>query len=400
MVVHWGYSGSWLGKLLDAPTGAGEATQPGQEGADNADKVVGGDGVSFQGKYRGKNVGLTKPLIIAIALIVVSGARYIMSKSSPSHLRMPQLLLDDASVQQYLIEFNEAAENMKEAWGTSDVIIRDAFQLHFSPSLEDGKALFADPLAIISDHVDKMQKCKVPPHSSVKARKEFVQHLHLLRNICRAVTLRLHELMWMMQVSDHKKVPIPVPGYDQPYVYSPREEAGGKIGRRSTAAQFLNYAELFGGDKTQKVDEELSSSLLFLTAIADKHESCNFVARYYFERFLEPFGEEGVSHASRSAAKHHIPYTGKVFRSGKLAEAAAPLLRESGKGKDYAYVRKIYSIADDWTDQRVLAATKLQEEENTRNFQARLNIKREQMRVLLKEGLPRDDLAMAVLFLL
>ncbi|CDI73879.1 hypothetical protein, conserved [Eimeria praecox] len=403
MVVHWGYSGSWLGKLLDAPTGAGEATQPGQEGADNADKVVGEDGISFQLKYRGKNVGLTKPLIIAIALIVVSGARYIMSKGSRPRAQSSQglpLPVDDVSMQQYLNEFDEAAEDMKVAWRSSDVAVRKAFQLHFSPSLEDGKAPSAAPLATIIGHVDKTRKWEVPPHSSVEQRRDFAEHLHLLRNICRAVTLRLKELNWLALVSERADVPVPVPGLDEPYMYPDIDELEDDAESRSTAAEFLVSAGMFGSGSRQSVHAALADGMTHLLSIEKNHQSYNWVVRYFFERFLEPFGGANNLHTARPTVKYQIPYSGRAFRTGALSHAAEHIHRETDSHTSYTHIRKINLLLDNWTNTGVMEAMKQQEKENAHNFQKKLECKREQMKVLLRQGITRDDLEMSVLFLL
>ncbi|CDJ32415.1 uncharacterized protein EMH_0012380 [Eimeria mitis] len=108
---------------------------------------------------------------------------------------------------------------MKEAWESSKSPVQQAFQKHFTPSLEDAKEPPEDPLATISDHVAKMRECKIPSDSVVEARRDFALHLQLLRDICRTVTLRLEELKWLVYMNEEFDVPVPVPGHDEPYSY-------------------------------------------------------------------------------------------------------------------------------------------------------------------------------------
>ncbi|CDJ27882.1 uncharacterized protein EMH_0035740 [Eimeria mitis] len=171
------------------PVVAGEGTDPAPENTDNSDIVVKAGGASLFERGRGKRPLVTKAVIAAFAVIVLWGARYIMSGRLISDLKTSKLGLedvsqqpvenvsqqslddvsqpspddaseqpiDDVSMQKYIKDFNEAAKEMERAF-PSESSVRQAFQLHFTPSLEDGQNLPGDPLAVIKDHVAKMEK--------------------------------------------------------------------------------------------------------------------------------------------------------------------------------------------------------------------------------------------------
>ncbi|CDJ60550.1 hypothetical protein EMWEY_00031780 [Eimeria maxima] len=167
-----------------------------------------------------------------------------------------------------------------------------------------------------------------------------------------------------------------------------------------TSAQFLESVGIFGGNEIQKVPIKLASRLNSALGIDESRNISNLDARYYFERFLQAFGEVDPASATPPAAKHQIPYSGKPFRTGALAQAAAQIFRQSEGNINYAKVLKMHRIADNWTPEGVKEATEQQEEANKYNVEQRLLIKGEQMRVLRKKGIQNSDLEMIALFLL
>ncbi|CDJ60012.1 hypothetical protein EMWEY_00059650, partial [Eimeria maxima] len=297
-------------------------------------------------------------------------------------------------------DFNEAADAMNKAWEASEPSVREAFQILFTPSLEDGQPLTEDPLAIINNHVAKMREFGVLSESSVKRRGDSARHLQLLRSICRTVTLRLEELKWFVYMNKEYDVPVPVPGHDEPYTYPPLEVLEERVDDGLQASHFLKSVGLSGGEGTQKVDEMLADKLIYLLSVENKHNDCNLVARYYFEHFLQPSGQEDTLKAIPSTAKHQIPYSGEAFRTGSFARAAAQIFGESEGSTHYARIRKMHRIADNWTPKGVLEATKQQEEENAYRLEREMRSKRDQLQGFLKDGIPFDDLVMSALCLL
>ncbi|CDJ49923.1 hypothetical protein, conserved [Eimeria brunetti] len=379
------------------------APQADQELTDNPEEVARKSEPLPSWKKRGKSIGTAMAMLVAAALALVSGARYLASRESQSSLhtpQIPQLALDNASMRKYLNDLDEAAEEMEDEWESASLKVRRAFQRHFTPSLWDDQKPISEPLAIILEHVDKMQKCKVPPQSSEKARRDFALHLQFLRSICRIVTLRLEELNWFVHMNNKYGLPVPVPGHDMPYNYpalrepEPEESEDGLV-----AADFMHSVGLFGGDTEQKVGENLAEALVYMLDIWNRSYIYNMMARYYFEPFLQHFAEDAV-HASGSTSAYQIPYTGRAFRAGTFSQAAAYIFRQSDSTPSYEEVRKLHRIAENWTPQGVLDAAKRQEKLNTSSFPKRLNTRREQMRRLLKQGIPRDDLLICALFLL
>ncbi|CDJ29968.1 LOW QUALITY PROTEIN: uncharacterized protein EMH_0005210 [Eimeria mitis] len=258
MGIPWRSARAWLWKALDPHEATGEATAPELDNADAGEEVAKKDGASSPWKSSGKQIGAAKVMILGFLVILVSGARFIMSKRSRPNVTAPHLPVDDASMEHYLDDFNKAADEMKNAWESSVQPVRRAFQLHFTPSLEEGQELPQDPLAAISEHVAKMRDCEVPSASPVEARNDFAQHLQLLHSICRIVRLRLDELKWFVLVNERIKVPVPVPGYDTPYSYPALEVLEGKVEGGLTATSFLKSVGLFGGEPTQQVDERIT----------------------------------------------------------------------------------------------------------------------------------------------
>ncbi|CDJ27884.1 uncharacterized protein EMH_0035760 [Eimeria mitis] len=388
---------------------SGQGTDPAPEDTDKSDIVAKAGGTSLSKRYRGKWAQVTKAVVAAVAVIVVCGARYIISGRFPSYLKISQLRvddasrlpLDDASMQKYMDDFNEAAEEMEEAF-SSGAAMRQPFQLHFTPSLEDGQSLPGDPLEIIRDHVAKMQKCKVPSASSPQARRDFAQHLQLLRSICRTAALRLHDLELYITVSQNLGVanPFLVPARDEDNSDSDPPIDFEEVPESDWAASdFLQSFGLYAGG-TRRVNETLAGKLRGLLAIGKRYNDGNLRARYYFTTFLQPFAGDGAFNPAHVPADHQIPYNGKPFRTGALAKAAAHIFRESDATRDYAYIRKLNQIADNWTNADVVAAVKRQEKEDADNAQTRLKAKRELMGRLLRQGIAKDDLVMIALFLL
>ena len=376
----------------------GSAAQPSPQDAGNGEKVATKGGVFPCWKSSGKGFGVAKPLLAAVLFFVLLlEVCYSVSPRFGPNLKTHHLPLDDVSMQKYLNSLNTAAEAMEEAWESSGLPARQAFQKHFTPSLADGQLPPPDPLATIRAHVSRMRRCKVPPDSSVAARRDFARHLQLLRCICRTVTLRLEEFEWFLYITEDFDVPIPVPGHDEPLSYPDVEGLEGKVEDGLSAAHFLKAVGLFGGESKQKVNEMLTDKLTFMLAIENKHTVYNLVARYYFESFLQPF--EGDD-ATPPAANYKIPYTGEQFQTRALTRTAARIFSEFDNTTKYANVRRLYRIAENWTPKAVLAATKQQEEANANNFKKRLNAKRKQMLVLLREGIPYNDLVSVALFLL
>ncbi|CDJ58928.1 hypothetical protein EMWEY_00054370 [Eimeria maxima] len=167
-----------------------------------------------------------------------------------------------------------------------------------------------------------------------------------------------------------------------------------------TSAEFLEFFGIFSSEYRRKVPSKQAEGLLFQLHLDERRNTFNLDARYYFERFLQACEEDGPVDATPSTANHKIPYSGRPFRSGALAQAAAHIFRLSEGSTNYARIRKVHQIADNWTSEGVLEATKRQEEENAYSLKQRLQIKREQMRVMLKEGIQNGDLEVIALFLL
>ncbi|CDJ29967.1 uncharacterized protein EMH_0005200 [Eimeria mitis] len=390
MGFQWPDAATWLRKALDSHEVASETTDRDLENEDNSYKVATDDEFFLALKSRRKKFGANKAMIVAFVVVLAAGARYIMSRRSRSYIE--EASPDDMRMQEYWEDFNNAADKMKEAWGSSELAVRQAFQLHFTPSLKDGQELPEDPLASISAHVEKMRECK--------ERRDFAQHLQLLQSICRTVTTRLEELKWFVRVNEKKKIPVPVPGHDEPCRYPSLEALEESVEGGLTAANFLGYVGLVGGEPTKKVDGMLAHQLLSLLAIENKHNAYNSLVRYSFEHIFQPFRKGETSHAALSTAKYQIPYAKRAFRIGAFVRAAAHLFRECDSTLTYANERKMHRIADNWTRKGVLEASKRQEKQNANKFEKRLKTKREQMQALLKQGIPKDDLVIDALFLL
>ncbi|CDJ32414.1 uncharacterized protein EMH_0012370 [Eimeria mitis] len=413
-----------LSQKASDPLGvAGEGTDPAPDNADNSGIAATAGGASPSWRYRGKRARATTAAIAAVAVIVVCGVRYIMSGRFPSYVKASQLglvdaaqpsvddasepslddasqlPLDDVSMQKYMDDFNEAAEEMEKAF-PKESSVREAFQLHFTPSLEDCENLSRDPLAVIKDHVAKMRECEVPSASSPQARRDFAQHLQLLRSICRAATLRVNELMWFSAKDEQFGVALPFSRDGKPsshHSYIDRSEWGRK---GWYAAHLLMRWGLSGGYSKREVEGAFAHRLRLLLDIEERCNDANLNARYYFMEFLQPFEGDGAFNPARAPAEHQIPYAGKPFRTAAFAQAAAQIFGESHGTTNYAFIRKLSRIADNWTKEQVVAAVKQQEKENADNAQERLKTKRELMRRLLSQGIQEDDLVMIALFLL
>ncbi|CDJ49921.1 hypothetical protein, conserved [Eimeria brunetti] len=390
---------------LNPQHAVGDAARPGPDNAENTEEIA-KKGTLLPRKSSSKPLGKAAPLIALSLLLLFSGTLYRVSSSWSSHRLSSQKLtfdrewtwppIDNDSIQKYLDDLNTAAKKMKETWESSDFPVRQAFQEHFAPPPAGGQQLPEDPLRTIIDHVAKVQDCKVPPDSSVEARRFFVQHVQLLRSICRTVTLRLEELKLFVHLNQQFNVPIPVSVHEEPHE-DDDDDSGYSASFGMRADDFLGYLELVGGEHTQPVDGTVAKELVFLLIIEYKHNLCNLMARYYFERVLQPFVEDDTFAA---VAEYHVPYTGKPFQIGALAEAAAQIYPESSSTTNYASVRKVHQIADNWTNRRVMKAVEQQEEENADVFQRRLNTRKKLMRALINRGIAKDDLVITALFLL
>ncbi|CDJ32413.1 uncharacterized protein EMH_0012350 [Eimeria mitis] len=396
-------------KVSDPLEVSGQGTDPSPDNADNSGIAEKAGGTSLSKWYRGTWARVTTAAIAAAAVIVVCGARYIMSGRFPSYLKISQLRvddasrlpLDDASMQKYMRDFNEAAAEMEAALSSGSAM-RQAFELHFTPSLEDGQSLPGDPLEIIRDHVAKMRECDVPSASSPQARRDFAQHLQLLRSICRTVALRHNDLKLLDTLYQGLGVPypLPVPGRAEGYSDSDAPIDFEEVSEYDRAASaFLKSFGLFGGD-TRRANRELAQKLRLLLEIEKRYNDANLRARYYFMEFLQPFEGDSAINPAHARAEHQIPYTGKSFRTRAFAQAAAQIFRESDASTRYAFIRKLNRIADNWTNEEVVAAAKQQAKENVDSVHTRLKTKRELMRRLLSQGIPEDDLVMIALFLL
>ncbi|CDJ34113.1 uncharacterized protein EMH_0087920 [Eimeria mitis] len=409
-------------KASDPLEVAGEGTDPSPDNANNSGIAAKAGGASPSWRYRGKRARATTAAIAAVAVIVVCGVRYIMSGRSPSYVKASQLglvdvsqpslddvsepslddalqlPLDDVSMQKYMDAFKRAAEEMEKAFPQKSSV-REAFQIHFTPSLEDGQNLSRDPLAVIKDHVAKMQECEIPSASSPQARRDFAQHLQLLRSICRAATLRVNELMWFSAKEEQFGVALPFSRDGEPSRHHAFIDLA-EWGRKGWyAAHLLMHWGLPGGYSKREVEGAFAQRLQLLLDIEERCNDANLNARYYFMEFLQPFGD-GAFNPAHAPAEHQIPYTGEPFRTGAFAQAAAQIFGESDGTTNYAFIRKLSRIADNWTKLKVGAAVKQQEKENADNAQDRLKTKRELMRGLLSQGIPEDDLVMIALFLL
>ncbi|CDJ29966.1 LOW QUALITY PROTEIN: uncharacterized protein EMH_0005190 [Eimeria mitis] len=345
---------AWLPRLLDRYQAAGEAAQPVTENADSSDELA-KEGAAYNSwRHLRKRVGPTKAVIVAVVVILVSGARYFMSKRSRPSMQAPQslaphlqqtkqLLLDEVSVRKYVDEFNAAADAMKQAWGSSEP--------------PDGQELLGDPLDTISSHVAKMRECKVPPESSVKARRGFVQHVQVLQSICSAVTLRLEELKWYMDMNKDFGMPVPVPGHDQPVSYPSLKELEEMREGGLTANEFLHSLGLFGGGSAQSVDAGLVAKLVWLLDIGSTAHEGNLLARHYLERLVQPLGDDTsrAAHATaaRSTTEYQIPYTGRPFGTAAFAQAVARIYGESHGTLNYADERYLRGIVENWTTNRM-----------------------------------------------
>ncbi|CDJ30934.1 uncharacterized protein EMH_0062560 [Eimeria mitis] len=389
-------------KASDPLEVAGEGTDPAPENADNSGIAATAGGASPSWRYRGNSSVKASQSLKASQLGLVDVSQSSLDEASqPSLHETSQLPLDDVSMQKYMNDLNEAAEEMQEAFSSESSVLQN-FQLHFSPSLEDGQSLPGYPLAFIRDHVAKMQECEIPSASSLQARLDFAQHLQLLRSICRTVALRFKELELFNTVDQDLGVANPFLVSDHGEDYSDSEAP---IDFRAMAkydweaSTFLKSFGLFGGGRT-RVNGTLADKLRWILEIEKKFNDANLNARYYFMEFLQPFEGDGAFNPAHAPAEHQIPYTGKTFRTGSLAQAAAQIFSESDTTTNYAYIRKLNRIADNWTNEDVAVSVKQQEKENVDSVQTRLKTKRELMRRLLSQGIPEDDLVMIALFLL
>ena len=369
--------------------------------------------------------------------------------SSPNE-RAP-LSIDDGIISKYLEDLADENEKMNTAWASSEAPVKAAFQKYFAPPLENGQALTHDPLKTINDHVAKMLACQFPSDSTAIVRSDFLQHVRALHTICRIATLRLEELKLLYTYQRGLGVPGGFLFHEEPHsnsdleypvgsaslmksddsllgvgiVDSEREqseegEVSGekylKVPRSSDVREgrdmnsdtdssmmpdeFLDSMQMLGNMQKRPVNRNLARTLTLLLVEDERLNISNMAARYYFERFLQPFGESDPTNAVPSTAKHQIPYSGQPFRTGALAKAAAQIFRQSEGDTNYARVSKIYRIADNWSSEGVLQATEQQGRENAYRVKQQMRIKRERMRVLLKEGIQMDDLEMIALFLL
>ncbi|CDJ29965.1 uncharacterized protein EMH_0005180 [Eimeria mitis] len=355
--------GTWLRKVLNPQEMEGAAAQLNPEDANNNAEVA-KEGRAFHSwRPRGKLHPANKVMMVAVAVMLATGARYIMSRKAQSYLKRSELPLDDVSVEKYMNDLDEAVGKMEDAWESAESRVQQAFKIHFTPSLEDGQELLEDPLATIIDHVDKMQECEISSVSSMEARRGFVQHLQLLQSICRTVTLRLGELESYVSANKIFDVPVPVLDHGEPSSDPALEGHQGMAECDWTASDFLDSFGLFGGDSQRTVDKHLCNKLAWALQTEKTFNDSNSRVRHYFIPSLEPFGGDGA-----------------------LNPAHAP--------------QKLSRIANNWTDKGVLLAAEQQEKENANKIQNRLKTKREQMRLLLKKGIPKDDLVMSALFLL
>ncbi|CDJ60360.1 hypothetical protein, conserved, partial [Eimeria maxima] len=309
-------------------------------------------------------------------LFRVSRSRKYPILSSPSispYSEGAPLPLDADTIGRSMDDLDEVQGRMNEAWESSSPQVRQGFRRYFTPPHDDGETLTEDPLATINDHVERMQKCEFPFDSSAKVQIDFLQHVQLLLSICRMVRLRLEELKGSVSLendvelpdcnsdlednfsmsssldgalnrlrtvgserrqsvdgvteTNNLRVPRSFPLHEEHSSNSSHEDILG-IYESIEAGEFLDGVGMFGSERRQSVDIKSAEQLLDLLLEEDKHNVCNLEARYYFERFLHPSGEGDAFTATPSAAKHQIPYNGKPFRTGALAQAAAQIFRE------------------------------------------------------------------------
>ncbi|CDJ59210.1 hypothetical protein EMWEY_00056210 [Eimeria maxima] len=400
----------WL-DLLRPEQGARKEIHPaGLQNAENINQTAEEDGIFASRKFVGKQVGGPKPLLAVFSLVLLSAVVLRVSSKRKIHQLSASRLsfhnewasrsLDDHAIRRYLNNFDKAADVMNKAWKFSLPPVREAFQRHFMPSLSDGQAPTEDPLATINDHVAKMRGCEFPFDSSAQVRSDFLQHLQLLLSICEMVTLRIEELNWLFSMRRRLDARLSFPVNEEPDRNSTVEGVSYRTWPQMKAEDFLRAMGMDGGELTPPVDGNVAKQLLVQSLTENKYNVCNLEARYYFERFLQHSGEDDAVKSTSPTAKYHIPYDGKPFRTGALAQAAAQIFRESEGSTNYAMIRKLHWIGDNWTPKAVLEAGKQQEKENAYKLEQLLRIKREQMRVLLKKGIQYGDLEMNALFLL
>ncbi|CDJ60549.1 hypothetical protein EMWEY_00031770 [Eimeria maxima] len=362
---------------------------------------------------------------------------------------------DDHTIREYLEELKDAEEKMNNAWKSSEGSVKDGFQNHFTPSSDIGQALTEDPLATIKDHVAKMRTCEFPSVSSPKLRSDFLHHVQLLLSICRMATLRLEHLKWHESVKNDVEAPSSSPAREKPGSNSGpedtssnssptnadgvsdgkgivgseqgssvdgraaenndleekrgfpvHEEPGTNPGRKESSSKSVTPDDLLaalgmvGTELGQPLESEVAHKLLFQLALEEKRNDCNLEARHYFELFLQPSGEEDACSAIPPTAEHEIPYSGKPFRTGTIAQAAAQLFGHSEDTTNYAKIRRMHSIVRKWTNDGVKEVTKQQKDRNADKLRQRQLLKKEQMRMLLEQGIQMSDLEMTALFLL
>ena len=430
---------------------AGDEVDPAsQQKTENTDGTVPEDGALGLRKLNGKYVGGTMPLLAVISLILLSGVIFRLSTKrdspilSPPELRSPQLSspelsspqlnppelssptsssptassptsssptlssnnewtplpVSDDTIRRYMDDLKDAEVTMNKAWGSLGQSLKEDFQKHFMPSSKDGQTPTENPLAVITEHVVKMQKCEFPSDSSAKVQNDFLQHVRLLVTICRMATLRLDELDWLLPWKTETEAPVDFPD---------NEEADSNSGLGSNSensslvgpGELLRMQGLFGIEwKQEGVHAKAASRLSHLFVLREKRNVSNLEAQYYFERFLQRPNGDDTFNVTRSTVEHEIPYTGKPFRTGALAQAAAQLFPCSEGTTYYPKIEKMHRIAENWTHKEVLRVMKQQKEESANNLKKRLQMKRQNMHEMLKKGIQNNDLEIIALFLL
>ncbi|CDJ35086.1 LOW QUALITY PROTEIN: uncharacterized protein EMH_0023780 [Eimeria mitis] len=344
--------------LPDAAVSVAELEQEAPEAvaADAGDYVLQENDAHLLRKSPAGYLKVIIPLLLVLGALLLAERKIGSRDGKVIHRSTPFLTLEDADIERYREELNEAAKEMEEAWKNSEPLVRETFTKYFIPSGPQGESLSSgDPVENLRAHVEEMRKSKVPGFLSLGARKDYSLHLRLLKSLCVAVVDRLQQVEEMQQQNEEVGVPVAIDGRDMPYSFPSLDDLKGEVESGMRAKEFL---ELVG---RQACPLALSSS---------------------------------------AKANYVVPYTKTTFETFTLWKLFEKLYPEHFVTPRLEFEAKVRRIGRTWSSDVALEEAKKQQKEYFDSWEKGLELRRKLAQEQMEKGMRADDLLIYCLFLL
>nr|AET50762.1 hypothetical protein [Eimeria tenella] len=303
----------------------------------------------------------------------------------------------------YLSDVEKALRTFQSRWRLSSDFGKREFE-----DLYTYWGLLSEPggpdlLVLLRQQVEAVRNCPFPPDSSKKAQTDFALHLLLLRAVCSAANSRLKDLESLQALRAAAGLQQQQQEWESSFLESAAASAAlsGAEKPGVTAADFLLSLGIpvTTGLPESTVNADLAKKLELLFAAPTRNTVNDYAVKSDFFSFFEAFNAFPFQNSVAFEA-YKVPCSDSWFPTQELASAASQLSLEAANAELLQREEQAQQLAHHWSTPVVLAAAQQQQQQNRAASEARKKQRSKQIRTLLTQVGPRNELLLAAIALL